>query len=110
MLLRDFVGAAWGTGHSVAPPSIFQTCEEFRRHFHLYRGLRWLSVGESRPKVGLGECVFKNFIPGANLCLRKNHEAETHFEERSMRGETWSMNPDDVHHARALESPRTEDE
>ena len=38
LLLCDLMGTIWGTGHAAAPPSIFQTPEEFRRQGHLYMG------------------------------------------------------------------------
>ena len=38
LLLCDLMGAVWGTGHAVAPPSILQTGEEFRKQCHIYRG------------------------------------------------------------------------
>ena len=79
-----------------APPSIFQTPEEFRKQGHLYRGAKWLSVDESKPDLGIEEGVFKIFISGGSLCLRKNHEAETHYESWSNCGETWAMNPGDT--------------
>ena len=105
LLLCDLMSALWGTGHSVAPPSILQTGEEFRKQGHLYRGMKWISVGESRPTVGIEEAVFKIFVPGGDICLRKNREAETHFAEWSRRGKTRSMNPDDVPHVpSAMES------
>ena len=79
LLLCDLMSAVWGTGHAVAPPSILQTSEEFRRQGHLYRGAKWISVDESRPTVGIEEDVFKIFVSGGDICLRENHEAETHF-------------------------------
>ena len=30
------------------------------------------------------------------MCLRKNREADTHYANWSMRGESWAVNPDDV--------------
>ena len=38
LLLCDLMSSVWGTGRAVAPPSIFQTCEEFRKQGHMYRG------------------------------------------------------------------------
>ena len=38
LLLCDLMGAVWGKGHSVAPPPILQTGEEFRTQCHIYRG------------------------------------------------------------------------
>ena len=96
--LCDLMGALWGTGRAVAPPSILQTVEEFRRQGHLYRGTKWISVDESKPAMGIEEDAFKIFVSCGGLCLRRNREAETRFVEWSRRGETWSMNPDDVPH------------
>ena len=39
LLMRDLMGAVWGAGRSVAPPSILQTSEEFRTQGHIYRGV-----------------------------------------------------------------------
>ena len=38
--LCDLMGSIRGTGRAVAPPSIFQTPEEFSRQGRLYRGMR----------------------------------------------------------------------
>ena len=40
----------------------------------------------------------QDFVSGGELRLRRNHEAETHFQGWPLRGETWRMNPDDVPH------------
>ena len=58
--------------------------------------MKWLSVDESMPTVGIAEGVFKIFVSGGDICLRENHEAETHFADWPRCGKTWSMNPDDV--------------
>ena len=98
--------AVWGAGKFDAPPSIFHIPEEFRRQGHLYRGARWLSIDESKPAMGMEEDAFKLFVSGGSLCLRKNSEAETHYDNWSRRGETWAMNPDDIPRvASAMESP-----
>ena len=96
LLLRDLMGAVWGGGHMVAPPSLLQTPEEFRTQGHLYRGLKWISFEEGRPTLGVEEDIFKLFVPGGSLCLRGNREAETHFADWSRCGKSWAMNPDDV--------------
>ena len=65
----------------------------------------WLSIDESKPSMGMEEDVFKLFVSGGSLCLRKNHEAETHYDNWSRCGETRAMNPDDIPHvASAVES------
>ena len=96
LLMCDLMGAVWGTGHAVAPPSILQTSEEFRKQGHIYRGKKWISIDESRPAIGIEEEVFKIFVAGGELCLRRNHEAETHFACWPTCGKTWCMNPDDI--------------
>ena len=65
----------------VAPPSLLQTPEEFRRQGHLYRGLKWISFDEGRPSLGVEEDVFKLFVSGGSLCLGENHEPETQFAD-----------------------------
>ena len=62
----------------------------------MYRGLKWISFDEGRPTLGVEEDIFKLFVSGGSLCLRKNHEAETHFADWPRRGKSWAMNPDDV--------------
>ena len=88
--------SVWGAGYGDAPPAIFQTPEEFRRQGHLYRGLRWLSVDEARPTSGVEGDIFKVFVTGGPLCLRKNHESETHHATWAKCGKSWAMNPDDA--------------
>ena len=41
----------------------------------LYRGEKWLSVGESKPAPGIAEDVFNLFISGGSPCLRKIRES-----------------------------------
>ena len=53
LLLCDLMRAVWGSGHAVAPPSILQTAEEFRKQGHLYRGMRWVSVDKSKNNIGI---------------------------------------------------------
>ena len=64
---------------------------------YIQRG-KWISVDESRPSAGIEEEVFGIFVSGGELCLRRNHEAETHFAGWPACGKTWCMNPDDVPH------------
>ena len=89
LLLCDLMRAVWGSGHAVAPPSILQTAEEFRKQGHLYRGMRWVSVDESKNTLGIEDDVFKIFVSGGSLFLRKNHEAATHMADWSYCGESW---------------------
>ena len=97
-LLCDLMGAVWGSGHMAAPPSLLQTPEEFRRHGHLYRGIKWISFDEGRPTLGVEEDVFKLFVSGGSLCLGGNREAEIHFAGRPRCGKSWAMRPDGVPH------------
>ena len=71
LILCDLIGSIWGTGHAVDPPSIFQTPDEFRRQWHLYRGMRWMSVGDGRRTLGIEEDVFKIFVSGGAPFFRK---------------------------------------
>ena len=71
LLLCDLMNAVWGTGHAVAPPSILQTAEEFRKQGNLYRGMKWIPPDESRPTVGVEEDVFKIFVSGGDIFLRE---------------------------------------
>ena len=73
LLLRDLMRAVWGSGRAVAPPSILQTAEEFRKQGHLYRGVMWVSVDESKNTLGVEDDVFKIFVSGGALFLRENH-------------------------------------
>ena len=99
LLLCDLMRAVWCSGRAVAPPSILQTAEEFRKQGHLYRGMRWVSVGESKNAKRIEGDVFKIFVSGGSLFLRKNREAETHMADWAYCGKSWAMNPDDVPHA-----------
>ena len=49
LLPCDLMGALRGSGHTVTPPSLLQTPEEFRRKGRFYRGLMWISFGEGPP-------------------------------------------------------------
>ena len=54
--------------------------------------------------MGMGD-VFKLFVSAGSLCLRKNREAETHYDNWTRCGETWAMNPGDMpHFPSAMES------
>ena len=80
LFLSDLMRAVRGTGFPDAPPSILQTPEEFRRQGNLYRGLRRLPVDEEGPTSGLEEGVFRVYVSGGLVCLRKTHESETRYE------------------------------
>ena len=90
------IGRIGGSCRSVAPPSILQITDDFRRRPHLYRGLKFLAVDESRPTMGIEEGVFMLFVSGEELGHIEMGGAETHFAARSKCGKSWRMRPDDV--------------
>ena len=57
---RDF----WGPGRSEASGAMLQTEGEFRRQGHLYRKLRRMSFGESKPTAGISGEISKLFFSG----------------------------------------------
>ena len=71
LLLCDLMRDVWGSDRAVAPPSILQTTEEFRKQGHLYMGMRWVSVDESKNTLGIEDDVFKIFVSGGALFLWK---------------------------------------
>ena len=50
--------------------------------------------------MGMEDDVFKLFVSGGSLRLRKTHEAETRYDNWARRGEIWAVRPDDIPHAR----------
>ena len=70
LLLSTLGRAVWGSGNSEASGDIPQGEEEFRKQRHLYRKLRWMSFGESKPLGGLSGEIFKLLCSGGMLALR----------------------------------------
>lgn len=96
LLLCDLMGAVWGGGQMVDQPSILHAPGEFRKQGHLYRGIKWISIDEGRPHLGVEEEVFNIFVSGGSLRLRKNREPGGRLSDWPRCGKIWSLNPGDV--------------
>ena len=51
--LSNLGRAVWGSGRSEASAAMIQDEEEFRKQWQLYRKIRRMAFGESKPKAGL---------------------------------------------------------
>ena len=58
-----------------------------------------------RPTSGADEDISNVFVTGPPLCLRENHEAETHYATWAKCGKSWAAHPDDVPYVPSADRP-----
>ncbi|CAE7300863.1 unnamed protein product [Symbiodinium necroappetens] len=71
---------------------------EFQQQGHNFFQCVMLTFDEVRPGQGLLEDVFKVFVGGGYMPLRRNHEAETRYASWEYCAKAWLMNSGDIPH------------
>ena len=96
LIFQDHLQAAFGSGFSGGSCGLLQREREFQVQGCNFSHAIFISIDEAKGDCGILDDVFKLFIGGGSLPLRRNHESETRYGRWPFTGKVWSFNTGDT--------------
>ena len=96
LFVMKLLKAVFGDGHAECSASMLQQENEFRKQGYRFVMKAWMGFDEMKPNSTLEEEIFKLFVAGGFVDLRRNHEMETNSAQWNRSGKSWNGNEKDT--------------